>query len=84
MSVATIQKPKPVERLFDYRQPQAGVRLTALRHDSCRFIVAEDDAPIYCGDKKSRGSYCAEHYSLCYVPVKKAMAAKIARLAKLA
>lgn len=79
---AKIQKPKPVERLLDYAEPVVGVTLMELRHNSCRFIVAEDEAPIYCGRTRTRGPYCAEHYAVCYVPVRKAMARKIEAAAR--
>lgn len=69
--VVKIQKPKPVEVLFDYLEPKTGVSLFGLRHSSCRYIIGEDESAIYCGRTKERGSYCAEHYRLCYVPVKK-------------
>lgn len=77
-----IQKPRPIEVLFDYAPPAHGLTISALRHDSCRFIVAEDETPIYCGKQKERGSYCAEHYSICYVSVRKAMKDKIERMAR--
>jgi len=80
--VTAIQKPRPVERLFDHLEPVVGVTLMNLRHSSCCYIIGEDDATIYCGRQRARGSYCAEHYSLCYVPVKKAMQKKIERLSK--
>ena len=78
-----IQKPKPVERLFDFVEPKNGLTILTLRRNSCRFIVREDDTPIYCGAPKERGPYCAAHYKVCYVPVKKAMQAKLERLAGL-
>lgn len=81
--MAVIQKPKPVERLFNFVEPKVGVTIMTLRHDSCRFIVDEGETPIYCGAQKTRGPYCAEHYGRCYVPVKKAMQAKIERIAGL-
>lgn len=77
-----IQKSKPVETLFDHLEPVVGVTLMNLRHSSCCYIIGEDEAPIYCGRQRARGSYCAEHYSLCYVPVKKAMQKKIERMSK--
>lgn len=67
-----IQKPRPVELLFDYVEPAVGVSIFGLRHNSCRYIIAEDEAPIYCGRDKQRGSYCMDHYNICYVPVRKA------------
>lgn len=66
-----IQKPKPVERLFDYATPPSGVTLMGLRHASCRYIVREEETAIYCGRDKTSGPYCADHYALCYRPVKK-------------
>jgi hypothetical protein len=80
--MAVIQKPKPVERLFDFVAPPAGVTILALRGNSCRFIVGEDETPIYCGKEKVRGAYCAAHYAACYVPVKKAMQQKMERMAR--
>jgi len=79
--MAAIQKPRPVERLFDFAEPKAGVTILSLRHDSCRFIIEEGETPVYCGVKKTRGPYCADHYSKCYVPVRKAMQAKLERMA---
>lgn len=76
-----IQKPKPVKRLFDFAEPKTGKTIMTLRHDSCRFIINDGETPIYCGKKKERGPYCAEHYKVCYVPVRKAMQAKIERIA---
>lgn len=78
-----IQKPKPVEVLFNYPEPVVGVSLMGLRHMSCRFIIAEDESPIYCGKDKVRGSYCADHYSVCYVPVRKEDRKKIERLSRI-
>lgn len=39
-----------------------------LTHDACRYIV--DNGTHYCGAKRERGSYCAEHARMCYVASK--------------
>jgi hypothetical protein len=42
-----------------------------LRYDSCRYIINDDTTcPIFCRDTVKRGSYCAAHYAICYVPAK--------------
>jgi len=54
------------------RSKEKGVTMLRLTSSSCRFIISEPDKPIrYCGEKMVRCSYCKEHYSVCYVPVRK-------------
>lgn len=49
------------------------VRLMDLRPHHCRFPLGEPDADGYrfCGERKARGSYCAEHARIAYLPVQK-------------
>lgn len=81
-----VKNPEPIVLAFERVEPTrtSSVALLELRGHHCRFIVGSGDVTMYCGKEKSRGAYCAEHYSLCYVPVRKAMAAKIARIAAIA
>lgn len=50
-------------------RPQ-GITFMQLRAMSCRFVVSgkEPEDFLFCGDRKVRGAYCAEHAALCYVP----------------
>lgn len=65
------EKTRPVEQLFEPSEPPAGVSLAGLRHNSCRFIISEEEPPSYCGRTRTRGPYCSEHYALCYVAPRK-------------
>jgi hypothetical protein len=45
------------------------IHLIELKTDSCRFPVSGNYAPyIFCGKQQEKGSYCLEHYKLCYIP----------------
>ena len=45
--------------------------ILALNMRTCRYILNEDmSSPEYCLDEVSRGSYCAHHANLCYLPPK--------------
>jgi GcrA cell cycle regulator len=61
--------PKPPEPPAAKKQ-RDGIRFMQLRSSSCRFIISgkEPENFLFCGDPKERGSYCAEHAALCYVP----------------
>jgi len=62
--------------MFGRELPQrirsSGIRLDELRYMSCRYIISRDEAVSvrYCGQNKVRGSYCAKHGALCYLPPK--------------
>jgi hypothetical protein len=49
------------------KEPKETVNLDSLKPFHCRYITSTSPA-VYCGKKKSRGAYCAEHYALCYKP----------------
>lgn len=51
-------------------QPGDGVSLLGLKSSSCRYIISSESshAVIFCGEDKERGSYCAHHAQICYVP----------------
>lgn len=52
--------------------PKVGkLKFMDLRRTSCRYVVSGDRPEnfLFCGDPKERGSYCAEHAALCYVPL---------------
>ena len=51
----------------------SGLRIDELRYSSCRYIISLETAVSvrYCGHEKERGSYCAAHADLCYLPRKK-------------
>lgn len=48
-----------------------GIKLTELKNSSCRFIINDGPAHgfLFCGKKKEKGPYCAEHRKLCYIKV---------------
>ena len=52
-------------------KPPTGVLLGHLRSTSCRYILPEthEGQHVYCGEQKTRGSYCTDHAVLCYAPV---------------
>jgi hypothetical protein len=54
------------------RVRSSGIRLDELRYNSCRYIISPDFAlsTRYCGQEKTRGSYCKSHGALCYLPPK--------------
>lgn len=49
--------------------PPGGVLLIDLRGNACHFLIGE--APHrYCGHANAKGSYCARHYAIVYVPAR--------------
>ena len=62
--------PKPIEPPASQKS-RNGIRFMQLRSSSCRYVVSgkEPENFLFCGDPKERGSYCAEHAQLCYVPL---------------
>lgn len=48
------------------------IKFKHLTSESCRYVV-NDGRPeqfIFCGAPQERGSYCAEHAAICYMPPK--------------
>jgi hypothetical protein len=56
-------EPLPIDRT-------KGVSFWDIRSGDCKFIVNDGAASsyIFCGVPADAGSYCKEHYNLCYVP----------------
>ena len=59
-----LPKPRPIKH-----EPIKFMDLTPF---SCRYVVNEGHAStfLFCGKPKTKGSYCADHASICYVPSK--------------
>jgi hypothetical protein len=55
------------------KDPDSQIGILSLKIFSCRYIVKDGDIYTrrYCGKNIDRSSYCADHYKLCYVPIKK-------------
>lgn len=47
-----------------------GISFWKLKNNSCRFIVSGGNGipHMYCGETQTRGSYCAYHGNICYIP----------------
>jgi hypothetical protein len=62
--VVEIFPPKPAKK-------PGTLRFADLRRTSCRYVVSgrRPEDFFFCGEAKTRGSYCAEHAALCYVPL---------------
>ena len=54
-----------------------GVTILELKFSSCRYIIGyeENAGTIFCGEVIHRISYCANHYSACYIPAPKKLKA---------
>lgn len=64
--VATNKKKEPAPRLL------GEVDILGLTIRSCRFIVSEGNFrnTLYCNKDIVKGPYCADHYKLCYAPLR--------------
>ena len=69
-----IKPPKPVELVkIKDDSPKGSVDIMNLKTFSCRYIVKEGSylTARYCNKQIDRSSYCADHYKICYNPVRK-------------
>ncbi len=54
-------------------EPTKPLTIMELTHRSCRYIL-NDGKPssfLYCGKTTEKGSYCREHYKICFTVVQK-------------
>jgi hypothetical protein len=63
------------EMIRDLEEPREGVTILELEDDMCRFPMGDR----YCGKKKVRGSYCAEHGRISYTVPRERIKPYIAR-----
>jgi len=70
-AINIIPKDLQIENVPSLPTRSGGIELLDLKLNSCRFIISGDETPVkYCGEMQTRGSYCAEHYSICYYPAR--------------
>lgn len=72
----TVKHPKPVvevELPVVSPPPPVGVTFHGLSKNSCRYTISGKNAKeyLFCGEPKTKGSYCAKHAAMCYVPLSK-------------
>lgn len=69
-----IKPPKPAElAAIKDGFPSGSVGIMNLNIFSCRYIVKEGNhvTTRYCNKPIDKSAYCAEHYKICYNPVRK-------------
>lgn len=62
-------KPKKAPVFYDFGEVPFG---ELKQYNQCRYIVNDGPAShyLFCGKPKEKGSYCAYHASICYIPSK--------------
>ena len=66
--------PKTFQYAFTFAEPTKAhnnkpISFMDLTSFHCRYILNDPkQGALYCGDPKERGSYCAFHANLCYIP----------------
>lgn len=65
---AAIEPPPPPPPIV-----RVGIQFIDLRNNSCRYVISGKRPAdfLFCGDPKTTTAYCAEHATLCYVPLSK-------------
>jgi GcrA cell cycle regulator len=63
--------PKPKPKTEKKIIPSDPKTIFELREWHCRYVISPDGAEeaLFCGSPKERGSYCAHHAALCYIPL---------------
>ncbi len=54
---------KAHENVEEYMNGSGPVSIDELKELHCRWLFSDN---TYCGDKKSRGSFCEKHAAICY------------------
>lgn len=67
-----VKRQEKINRIQNTKPSEKNVRFWKLTAQSCRYVVNDGRAEdfIFCGEPKQRGSYCAAHADICYMPPK--------------